>query len=59
MIDQTKEQLLILEAARDLLPTHPSLPTLWRWRNRGVRGRRLESIIIGGRVLTSREATRS
>ena len=26
-----------------------SLPTVWRWSTKGVRGKRLETIVIGGR----------
>lgn len=57
MID-SKEELITLANARTLLPGRPSIPTLWRWRSRGVRGRVLESVVIGGRVYTSREALR-
>ena len=35
-----------------------SIPTAWRWAQRGVNGVRLESILIGGRRHTSEEAFR-
>jgi hypothetical protein len=37
-------------------PGRPSLCTLWRWRLKGVRGRKLESVVIGGTPYTSLEA---
>lgn len=30
--------------------------TVWRWTLRGVRGHRLERLIVGGRTYTTREA---
>jgi hypothetical protein len=45
----------IAEAAR-LVPGRPHLATLHRWIARGCRGIRLESILVGGRRFTSREA---
>ena len=56
MIDVTTEQLMYLAEAAAILPGRPSIATLWRWRVKGVRGRRLESVVLGGRVFTSREA---
>jgi len=56
MIDVTTEQLLTLSEAAALLPGRPSVATLWRWRTRGAHGRRLESVVLGGKVFTSREA---
>jgi hypothetical protein len=55
-IDVTAEQLLTLGEATALLPDRPSISTLWRWRTKGARGRRLESVILGGKVYTSAEA---
>ena len=54
------EHLLTLSAAARELPG-PSgrgvhVATLWRWAHRGVRGIRLESVMIGGIRYTSREA---
>ncbi len=33
-----------------------SIPTVWRWRQRGIRGIRLETCLVGGRRYTSRES---
>jgi hypothetical protein len=54
------EQLLTLSAAARDLPG-PSgrglhVSTLWRWMQRGIRGVRLETCMIGGTRYTSREA---
>jgi hypothetical protein len=56
MIDVQTETLLSLSDAAKRLPNRPSVCTLWRWRTKGVRGRRLESVTIGGLVFTSLEA---
>jgi hypothetical protein len=56
MIDLTSENLLTLSEAAALLPGRPSVATLWRWRTKGARGRKLESAILGGKVFTSSEA---
>lgn len=56
MIDPNSETLLSLTDAANTLPGRPNVTTVWRWRNRGVRGVRLETICLGGRRFTSREA---
>ena len=57
MIDVNSEHLLTLAEAAALIPGRPSLCAIWRWRKRGVRGgRKLETVVIGGRPYTSREA---
>lgn len=56
MIDPTTESLLSLTEAAQTLPGRPNVTTVWRWRNRGVRGVTLETVCIGGRRFTSREA---
>ncbi len=56
MIDITTERLLTLSEASALLPGRPSICTIWRWRTKGARGRRLESCVLGAKVYTSREA---
>jgi hypothetical protein len=50
MINLQHSQLLTLAEASNLLPGRPSVATLWRWRKKGVRGRILTSVTIGGRV---------
>jgi len=57
----TQDDLVPLAVARDLLPgpgprQKVALPTLYRWCNHGLRGVRLESIRVGGRIYTSRQA---
>ncbi len=60
-IDIEVEAVISLsEAARYLPPLRGGrrvhLTTLHRWARRGLRGRKLESIRLGGAVCTSREA---
>ena len=57
-IDAQTETLLTLSEARTALPggKRLALATLHRWRLRGVRGVRLETILIGGLRYTSHEA---
>lgn len=55
-IDITKERLLKMPQAAAFFPVRPSLCTIWRWRTKGVRGRKLESVVIGGTPYTSVEA---
>jgi len=50
------EQLISMQEARTRLPGHPDLSTLFRWRQKGVRGVRLDTIVCGGRRFTSVEA---
>lgn len=51
------EQLVPISEARNLIPLDqkPHAATIRRWAW-GLHGRRLESVKIGGRVYTSREA---
>jgi hypothetical protein len=56
LIDIKWERLILLCEAAAILPSRPSIATLWRWRTRGIRGRKLESLTIGGRVYTTVEA---
>jgi uncharacterized protein DUF1580 len=61
MIDIESEDVFTLtEATRQLPKLHsgkrPHVSTLFRWAERGIKGVRLETIRIGGRVCTSREA---
>jgi hypothetical protein len=50
------EQLLSLSEAARSQPVRRNVSTLWRWVQRGVRGVRLQTILVGGRRYTSREA---
>lgn len=51
-----QESLLTLKDAAKLLPGNPHYATLFRWAQKGCRGVRLESALIGGIRYTSREA---
>jgi len=55
-IDIHRESPLKINEALDLVPGRPHLSTLWRWCHRGVRGIKLETVLIGGTRFTSREA---
>jgi len=51
----SERRVSMTELARQLGVT---IPTIWRWRQRGVRGVRLETFMIGGRRFTTQEAHR-
>ena len=60
-IDITREQVITLREATAILPRQKGqkglhISTLYRWCSRGVRGVRLETLKLGGRVVTSVEA---
>ncbi|MDA1230307.1 MAG: DUF1580 domain-containing protein [Planctomycetota bacterium] len=58
-IDTERETIISFTDARSAFPgidRRLSLATLHRWRMTGVRGVRLETILIGGLRYTSREA---
>jgi hypothetical protein len=57
-IDIDSEELIHLPAARALFPQRPAVNTLHRWRLKGVRGVKLETVLIGALRYTSREACR-
>jgi hypothetical protein len=52
----TNQTLLTLKQASKETPSRPHVATMWRWVNRGCRGVRLESWMIGGLRYTSVEA---
>ncbi len=54
MIDVNREQLVRL--SRAVIPGNPHPATRWRWASVGVRGQRLETIVVGGQRFTSQEA---
>jgi hypothetical protein len=56
MIDMHNETLLAIAEVSDHVPTHPHVATVWRWIQKGIRGVRLESVLIGGMRYTSKEA---
>jgi hypothetical protein len=51
-----EEQLITLMEACKEFPRPVARPTLERWMRRGSRGCRLESVLVCGRRMTSREA---
>lgn len=56
MIDVDREKLITMAEGARQVPGRPNLTTLWRWRNRGVCGVKLEVCCVGGRTYTSTEA---
>lgn len=61
MIDVMTESLVPLKEVPRLLPPRDGdrpihISAVYRWVQRGVRGKRLESVRIGGTTYTSREA---
>ena len=58
MIDTAAERLITFCEASGRLPSKPHACTIHRWSRRGVRGVRLETVLVGGRRFTSVEALR-
>ena len=56
MIDASIEKLISFSEAASLVPFPVAPSTIARWATVGVRGHRLESIVIGRRRLTSAAA---
>ena len=56
MIDLSTETLIPWQQVAKHVPGQPHVSTLHRWRLRGVRGIRLETLLIGGKRFSSREA---
>ena len=61
-IDIHRETLVAIKKIPDHVPRNSrsgkkvNLATAWRWQQRGCRGIRLESILVGGQRYTSLEA---
>ncbi|HUY35471.1 MAG TPA: DUF1580 domain-containing protein [Pirellulales bacterium] len=55
-MDLLNEETIDLAAVARSLPGKPHPATVWRWYRNGLRGQRLETIVVGGRRYTSREA---
>jgi len=55
-IDPAEETPVNFHDAPAFIPGQPHVSTLHRWRSRGVRGRRLETFLSGGRRFTTLEA---
>ena len=56
MIDLSTETLVPWQQVAKHVPGSPHVSTLHRWRLRGVRGKKLETLLVGGTRFTSREA---
>ena len=56
MIDIQNENLIQFTDAPCHIPGRPHIATVHRWRLRGARGVRLDSILVGGKRFTSTEA---
>ena len=61
MIDKSKEQLIPLSVAARETPNRTggsgiNISTIWRWSQSGCRSVRLETVMVGGIRMTSREA---
>lgn len=50
------QQFISITEAAKLVPGRVHISTCWRWINRGVRGHRLQTWMIGGLRKTTREA---
>jgi len=55
-IDITNENVFPVREAPRHIPGRPSQASVWRWVLHGVGGIKLDSILMGGRRLTSSEA---
>ncbi|HUG71771.1 MAG TPA: DUF1580 domain-containing protein [Pirellulaceae bacterium] len=53
MIDLQSETLVPVSQIPSHVPGRPHLATCWRWIQRGCRGVKLETILVGGRRFTS------
>jgi hypothetical protein len=56
VIDLSSERPRLLAKASPDVPGRPHASTLLRWALRGVKGVKLETVIVGGRRFTSLEA---
>lgn len=56
MIDPSAETLIRFQEAGRRIPGNPSVCALHRWRISGVRGAKLETLLVGGTRFTSVEA---
>jgi hypothetical protein len=50
------EKLVTLTEASKILPGRPHISSIWRWYRRGIRGVRLETLVVAGRRYTSLES---
>ena len=50
------EDLVSISQAAKALPNRPHVSTVWRWTRRGIGGKKLSIIKIGGHTYTSVQA---
>ena len=55
-LDLLTEDLIRLNEVPKVLPSRVDVSTAWRWAMRGVGGIKLETVKIGGKKMTSRQA---
>ena len=55
-MDILNETAIAISDAPRHIAGRPHIATVWRWRTHGVKGIRLESYVVGGRVFTTRKA---
>ena len=55
-LDIKTEQLVALRDIGNILPSSPHASTVGRWHQSGVRGIRLETVLLGGQRYTSHGA---
>ena len=61
MIDMNDENLIALRDVPRMLPKRPTgkrlhISAVYRWRKRGIHGKKLETVTVGGTTYTSIEA---
>ena len=56
MIDHEVEDLIPFETCGLLIPGRPSRCTLYRWAFKGINSVKLESLVVGHKRFTSKEA---
>jgi len=56
MIDPATETLIPFQEAGRRIPGNPSVCALHRWRLSGVRGAKLETLLVGGKRFVSAES---
>jgi Protein of unknown function (DUF1580) len=54
-----QDELFPINKAEKLFPSRPALATRWRWINKGVRGVKLSTIRVGGRVFVTEQMVRA
>lgn len=55
-IDIETERCISINDAPKYFPGRPNVSSIYRWLGKGIRGARLETIVVGGQRFTSVEA---